>query len=83
MLIVVLPLLSATAADVYVPLVNVTEPVGVGAVTEAGGGSVKLTATQIVSPCTVVTLVADGVTLTMGVVFSWVTVTEFVPAALL
>jgi uncharacterized membrane protein len=42
-----------------------------------------LTATVTVSGCAVVMLEAEGVTVTVGVDLTWVTVTEFVPVALL
>jgi hypothetical protein len=78
MLIVALPLLRVAAADVYVPLVSVNDPVGVGLPVP------PLTATVTLSACAVVMLEADGVTVTVGVVFAGaVTVTEFDPVALL
>jgi hypothetical protein len=77
-LMVAPPLLRVAAADVYVPLVSVTEPVGVGFPVP------PLTATATVSACAVVMLDADGVTVNVGVVFAAaVTVTEFDPVALL
>jgi hypothetical protein len=75
MTIVAPPLVSIVAADVYPPPVSVTEPVAVGAPIP------PFTATVTVVPCTVVMLDGDGVTVTVGVTF--VTVTEFVPDALL
>ena len=77
MLIVALPLLKVIAAEVYPPLLNVTDPVGVGLPLP------PFTETVTVSGCAVVMLEADGVTVTVGVDLAWVTVTEFVPVALL
>ena len=73
-LIVALPLTSAVAAEVYVPLVNVTVPVAVGAPFP------PLTLTVTDNVWTVVTLVGVGVTVTVGATV--VTVTgEEVPLA--
>ena len=59
--IVTEPLDSVTDPDVYVPLVNMTVPVGVG---------VPLTVTITDSACAVVMLAGDGETVTAGVVFA-------------
>lgn len=75
MLIVVLPPLKLAAAEVKVPLLRTTEPVGVG---------VPLTATVTDKACVVVMLDADGATETEGVVLAGVvTVTVADPVALL
>jgi hypothetical protein len=75
MLMVALPLVSVTAPDEYVPLVRVTEPVGVG---------VPPTVTVTDSACVVVMLAGDGVTVTGGAVVAGpLTITVFVPVALL
>jgi hypothetical protein len=62
-LIVAPPLLRVLAADVKVPLVSVTVPVGVGLPVP------PLTAVVTVNACAVVMLVEDGVTVTVGAVF--------------
>jgi hypothetical protein len=62
----------------YVPLVSVTDPVGVGLPLP------PLTETVTVKACAVVMLDEDGVTTTVGVVFTRVTVTaEDEPVAVL
>ena len=61
MLMVALPALSVVAAEVYVPLVRVTEPVGVGLPLP------PLTVTFTANGCVVVMLVGDGVTVNVGV----------------
>jgi len=61
MVICALPLVSVAAAEVYVPLLNVTEPVGVGLPLP------PLTATVTASDCATVILDAAGVTVTVGV----------------
>jgi hypothetical protein len=63
MTIDVLPLLSVVAADVYVPLLSVIVPVGVGLLPP------PLTVSATVNDCAVVMLVRDGVTVTVGVAF--------------
>jgi hypothetical protein len=74
-LIVATPPVSAVADEVYVPLVSVTEPVGVG---------VPATVTVTARLWAVVMLDGEGETVTVGVVFAGlVTVTEAVPVALL
>ena len=76
MLIVALPFVSVAAAEVYLPLVNATEPVGVGLPLP------PLTATVTISDCTMVMLDEDGVSVNAAV--ACVTVTgEDVPVALL
>ena len=55
-----LPLLSVVAADVYVPLVMVTEPVGVP--------PPPLTVTVTMVDCAAEILAGDGETATVGVV---------------
>jgi hypothetical protein len=78
MLIVALPLLRVIAAEVYPPPVRVTVPVGVGLPVP------PLTETVTVSGWAVVMLDAVGVSVTVGVVLAGVvTVSEFVPVALL
>jgi hypothetical protein len=59
-MIVALPEVSVVAVEVYAPLVNVTEPVGVAL------PEVPLTATVTESDCAVVMLDAEGVTVTVG-----------------
>lgn len=58
--ITALPLVSVVAADVYVPLVRVTEPVGVA--------PLPLTVTVTMVDCAEVMLDGDGETVTVGVV---------------
>jgi hypothetical protein len=66
-----MPGLRVTAAEVNVPLVSTTEPVGEG---------LPLTNTATPRPTAVVMLGADGVTVMVGVVLAGaVTVTEFDP----
>jgi len=73
-----LPLLSATAAELKLPEVSVTDPVGVGLPLPPP------TAIVTVNAWVVVMLDADGVTTTVGVVFGGrLTVTKFDPDALL
>ena len=72
-MIVALPLPRVAAVDVYDPLVNVTEPVGVGMPLP------PLTATDTERGCAVVMLDQGGFTATTGV--SFVTVTEAMPEA--
>ena len=62
-LIVELPLLSVIEGDVYVPLVSITVPVGVGLLPP------PLTVTVTVSACMVLMLEDDGETMTVGVTF--------------
>jgi hypothetical protein len=77
-LIVTLPLLSAVAAEVKLPLFRTTVPLGVGLPVP------PFTATVTVNACAVVMLVADRVTVSTGVIFTCVTVTaEDMPVALL
>jgi hypothetical protein len=72
------PLLSAVAADVYPPPLSTTVPVGVGLPLP------PFTATVTVRLCAVVTVDADGVTVTAGIVFvGEFTVTVPAPDALL
>jgi hypothetical protein len=61
MLIVALLLLSVTAAEVKLPLISVTDPVGMGLPVPS------LTATFTVNDCAVVMLAEEGVTTTVGV----------------
>jgi hypothetical protein len=76
--IIALPLTRVVAAEVYVPLLRVSEPVGVGLPLP------PLTPIVTVSDCVVVMLLGDGDTVTVGVVFAGVvTVTVFDPVALL
>jgi hypothetical protein len=78
MLIVALPLVKVVDDEVYPPPLNVTDPVGVGFPLP------PLTTTVTVRACVDMMLEADGVTVTVGLVFAWVTVTaEDVPVALL
>ena len=58
--IMALPLTRIVAAEVYVPLLRVTDPVGVGLPLP------PLTATVTVNACAVVMLVGEGVTVTVG-----------------
>jgi hypothetical protein len=55
------PLLSVVAEEEYVPLVSVTEPVGVA------WPELPLTVTATVRSCAVVMVAAPGVTVTVGV----------------
>jgi hypothetical protein len=71
--IVALPLLSATAVEEYVPLLNETVPVGIG----PPAGAATLTDTP--RDCAVVMLAEDNVTVIAGVAV--VTDTDAVPAA--
>jgi hypothetical protein len=64
MLIVALPLLRVVVAEVYPPPVSVTDPVGVGLPLP------PFTTTLAVKTCAVVTLLDEGVTVTVGVVLS-------------
>jgi hypothetical protein len=59
---VALPLPRTVAVDAKVPLVSLTEPVGVGLLLP------PLTATITVSACEVVMLDEDTVTVTLGVI---------------
>jgi hypothetical protein len=78
MLIVALPPLRVTAPEEYVPLVRVTEPVGVGLLLP------PVTATITDNACVAVMLDEPGVTVTVGVIKAGdVTVTVFDPVALL
>jgi hypothetical protein len=78
MLIVAPPPLSVVAAEVYPPPVRATEPVGVGFPLP------PLTTRVTERPCVVVMLVADGVTVTVGVINAGVvTATGAAPVALL
>jgi hypothetical protein len=58
-----LPPVSVVAAEVYVPLLSVTVPVGVGLLLPPLKFTVTITA------CAILTLARDGVTATVGVVF--------------
>jgi hypothetical protein len=60
--IVAPPLVNVVAADIYPPPVSVTEPVGTGLPLPPA------TATVTVRLCTVVIVVAEGDTVTVGVV---------------
>ena len=60
--IVALPLLSVVAAEVYVALVSVTEPVGLGL------PDPPLTVTVTIVDCAEVILAGEGVTVTVGAV---------------
>ena len=60
-LIFALPLFRVVAVEVYVPLVSVTAPVGVGLAVPS------LTPTVTASTCAVVMLVDDNVIVTVGV----------------
>jgi hypothetical protein len=73
MLIVALPLLSFVAAELKLPLVSVTAPVGVG---------VPPTVTETESAWSVVMLDEAGITVTVGVVPVTVTGVDM-PTALL
>ncbi len=76
--IVALPPLSAVTADVYVPLVSVTVPVGIAS------PALPLTATVTNKARVVVVLAEAGVAVTVGVVSGTVmTVTVALPDALL
>ena len=75
-MIVVEPLLRVVAAEVYLPLVNVTVPVGVGLPVP------PLTATVTLSDCVVVMLDTPGVTVTVGNTAVTVTADEAIPDAL-
>ena len=67
-----MPALRVTAAEVKVPLVSTTEPVGNG---------LPLTNTATPRPTAVVMAGADGVTVTVGVILAAVTVSVLVPEA--
>ena len=75
MLMVALPFVSAEAgAELYVPLVRITEPVGVALAPPPA------TVTVTESACRVVTLADEGVAVTVGVIFAGtVTATIAVP----
>jgi hypothetical protein len=72
------PLVSVVAGEVWPPPDSVTVPVGDGL------PAPPLTATVTVNACAVVMLDADGVTVTVGVIFAGlVTATVADPVALL
>lgn len=78
MLMVALPLVRAVAAEVYVPLVSVTKPAGM----DLPVPPLTLICTE--RACDGEMLDADGVTVTVGVVFAGeVTITVFAPVAVL
>lgn len=77
-LMVAFPEASTVAAEAYVPLERVTEPVGVGLPLP------PLTLTETLKACAVVTVGAEGVTVTVGASKTGaVTVTPADPEALL
>jgi hypothetical protein len=72
MVMIMLPFVSAVAAEAYVPLARITEPVGVGL-------PVPLLAVTVTeSVCTVVILDNDGVTVIVGVMTTPVPMSEMV-----